>query len=111
MKKEELAKLSDSEKLDYLIGKVDKLDRAINPPWHKKLLKWCASHWIIVLSLLAILWGMWQMWDEIQMLIRFVTQINDSVEGMKSTFSGFKTGAGDVADTVKDTFKGWKFWE
>jgi len=111
MKKEELESLTDSQKLNYLVEKVDKLDRAINPPWHKRLLKWSASHWIIVLSLFGILWGMWQMWDEIQMLIRFVTAINDSVESVKSTMSGFGDTTGQVKDTVTDTIKSWKFWE
>ena len=115
MKKEELAELTDSQKIDYLITKIDKLDKAINPPWWKRGVKWSANHWIFVVGFVSMGWALWHMWDEIQMLIKFVQGINESMESVKSSVSGITDTTGKVTntitDTVKDTFKGWNFWE
>ncbi len=118
MKKTDISQLTDSQKLNYLIEKVDRLDKTAHPSHFRRIARWSANHWLIILSLGGIAWAMLHMWDEIRTLMSFVTGINDSVESMKSTFSGFggnikanTTIPNEIGDAFKDVLNDFKFWE
>ncbi|HEY5714427.1 MAG TPA: hypothetical protein VIT68_03685 [Candidatus Gracilibacteria bacterium] len=109
--KEQLSQMTDSQKLNYLVEKIDRIDRKVNPPKWKKFLWWCQSHWVIMFTLFGILYGLYTLWDELQMLISFVQTMNQSIQGIKGFGGDVGSGIGNAADSVIDTVKNLKFWE
>lgn len=111
MDKEKLSQMTDSMKLNYLIEKIERIDRRVNPPLWKRMLYWAQSHWIILLSLIGILTTLINFWHEIQALIAFVQKVSDSVDALKNVGGQVGSGINTTKDTVIDTVKSWKFWE
>lgn len=103
--------MTDSQKIDYLLEKIERIDATINPPLWKKFLGWCISHWLIVLVLGGLLYSTLQMWDEIQTLIAFVHKVNDSVENVQQGFTDVKGQVNNITETLGKTVEGFKFWK
>jgi len=105
MKQPQFDHLNNTEKLDLILRKIDRIERKIVPPIWKAPLSWFMTHWFLVLTMGGLIWGMWHLWDEIQTIMRFVEGINTSVDSMKTGFNDFGSGAGKVTDSITDTIK------
>ena len=107
MDKEKLSQMTDSMKLNYLIEKIDRIDRKVNPPRWKRILWWCQSHWVILLALFGIFYTLINFWHEIQLLISFVQKMNESIEGLKGFGSSVGEGIGNTKEAFVDSVKDW----
>jgi len=83
-------KLTDSEKIDLLLCKVNRLERHIIPPRWKQILSWIINHFWTLAALIFILIAVWNIWE-------IVTNVQEFLESWKGNFS-------DVENKVRGFF-------
>ena len=89
--------LTPDEKIDYLLQKVEQIDRTVNPPFWKTLLRWIWNHLLTLVILGIIAYLVWEIWGIVQDLIL-------QVDAVQSQFSDIKT-------SITDTIAPLKFWK
>ena len=99
-------------KLNYLIAKVESIDRAVHPPFYKSLISWVFSNLWTFIFLALIGYVLWQVWEVVQSLQMAVSDVETKINGVKTSIT-------DQFSTVSETLKPfkninlekWKFWE
>lgn len=108
----DLENLTDSQKIDYLIAKVEQIDRTINPPFWKQLLIWFLNHFWTLLFLAIIGYFMWQVWEVVQAVQAQVDAVQAQVVGVKDGVNAQFKSLGQALSSIKDFNIGsLKFWE
>lgn len=108
----ELENLTDSEKIDYLIKKIDQIDKTINPPFWKTFLKWFIANFWTLLALAIIGYFLWQVWEMVQAVQTQIDSVKGQVDGLKNSVSDQFKGMGEAMGSVKDfDVSRFKFWE
>ncbi len=108
----ELETLTDSEKIDYLIKKIDQIDKTINPPLWKSLLKWFISHFWTLLALAVVAYFLWQVWEMVQAVQAQVDSVKNQVDGFKVSVGDQFKGLGEAMGSIKNfDINQFKFWE
>jgi len=74
------------EKLDYLIKKVEALDRTINPPAWKNAMHWGFNHFWTILAIGSLAYFVWQIWDLIQAMQANLNDLGIKVADIKDLF-------------------------
>ena len=95
----------NTEKLELILRKLERIEQKVAPPAWKSPLNWLLNHWLLVLFMGGLAWGMWHLWDEIRTIMGFVENMNTSVETMKSGWDNLGAGAGKVSDSITDTIR------
>ena len=67
---------SSEQKLDRMIELLEKIERHFNPPLWKKAGAFLFTHFITIVSLLALAYATWKIWGVVE-------GIQDNVAGMK----------------------------
>jgi predicted negative regulator of RcsB-dependent stress response len=112
MKKEELEKLTDSQKIDYLIKKVNEIDKTINPPFWKTFLKWFIANFWTLLSLAIIGYFLWQVWEMVQAVQAQIDSVKGQVDGLRGAVSAQFKGMGEALGSLPSIdINRFKFWE
>lgn len=107
-----LENLTDSEKIDYLIKKVDQIDRTINPPLWKALLTWFLNHFWTLLFLAILAYFLWQVWEAVQYVQSGLSAVELKLENMKSGVSAQFQSLGEALSSVKEfDVSRLKFWD
>jgi len=108
----ELQNLTDSEKIDYLINQVERIDRAVNPPVWKSSLRWFATNFWTLLFLAIIGYFLWQVWEVVQAVQTKVITLQTQVDGMKLGVAEQFKSLGQALSSVKEfDVNQLKFWE
>ena len=104
--------LTDSQKLDYLMNKVAEIDKAVNPPFWKKLLTWFINHFWTLLFLAVIGYFMWQVWEIVQAVQAQVNAVQTQVDIFKNGVTNQFSVVGEAIDQIKNfEVQDLKFWE
>ena len=107
-----LENLTDSEKIDYLIKKIDQIDRAVNPPLWKATIKWFINNFWTLLGLAIIGYFLWQVWEAVQYVQSGLTAVELKLETMKSGVSEQFKSLGEALSRVKEfDLDSFKFWD
>jgi len=108
----ELENLTDSQKIDYLIKKVEAIDKTVNPPFWKKFLTWFISNFWTLLALAIIGYFLWQVWEMVQAVQAQIEAVKDQVDGFKISVGDQFKGMGQALGSIKDfDVSRFKFWE
>lgn len=104
--------LTDSQKLDYLMAKVEQIDRAVNPPLWKVLITWFVNHFWTLLLLGILGYFTWQVWEVVQAVQAQVDAVQTQVTGVKLGVQEQFKSLGEALSSVKafDVSR-LKFWE
>jgi hypothetical protein len=94
-----IEEMSTEEKIDFLIEKVQRIDRTVNPPLWKVIGKWCLLHIPLLIGLGLVAYMIWIMRDEIRAMIVLAQQV-------ETQYSEMKTLYGEIQQTVESL----KFW-
>jgi uncharacterized coiled-coil protein SlyX len=89
--------MTPTEKLDYLIKKVEEIDQTINPPTWKSFMHWSFAHFWTILAIGTLAYFVWQIWDLIQAM-----QANLDALGIKVT---------DIKEMFLSQVDKLKFWK
>ncbi len=100
------------QKLDYIMSRLEDIDRAVHPPFYKSLISWIFSNLWTFIFLAIIGYVLWQVWEIVQAIQTSLDAVNQQINGVKTSIS-------DQFSTVKETlapfqnvrFDQWKFWE
>lgn len=108
----ELENLTDSQKIDYLIKKVNQIERIVNPPLWETLLKWFIANFWTLLFLVLIGYFLWQVWELVQAVQAQVFAVQSQIDNFKlSVLNQFK-GFGEALGSLKEfDMSRLKFWE
>ncbi|NCP67168.1 hypothetical protein GW756_03115 [bacterium] len=108
----ELENLTDSQKIDYLIKKIEQIDRTVNPPFWKTFLYWFLANFWTLLFLAIIGYFLWQVWEMVQAVQAQVDAVQNQVNGFKLSVSNQFKGLGEALGSIKDfDISRFKFWE
>ena len=108
----EIENLTDSQKIDYLVKKVEEIDKAVNPPFWKTFLKWFIFNFWTLLSLAVIAYFLWQVWEMVQAVQTQIDSVKGQVDGLKNSVGDQFKGMGEAMGSVKDfDVSRFKFWE
>ncbi len=115
MKKSELHDLSQDQKIEYLIQKVEAIDRTVNPPLWKQIIQWLLSNFWTLLFLFIISYFLWQVWEVVQAVQAQVDALNTRVSGIKESVSDSLKPVSEGIDSVKNSLQkidleNVKFW-
>ncbi len=111
--------ISDSEKINYLISKIEKLeikvnaiDKTINPPFWKKFLSWFFSNFWTLLFLAVIGYFLWQVWEVVQTLQEGLNQVELKISGVKTSVSTQLQNFSEILEPLrKINLEKLKFWK
>jgi hypothetical protein len=84
------------EKVNFLIGQVDRLNQTINPPVWKKVVRWIWRHWLTIAMLIVVGFIAWNAWEAFQALTEKVDAIAEIPSHAK--------------ESLWDAFEKVKFW-
>ena len=109
MKNKDGQPMTESEKIDYLIKKVDQIERQLNPPFWKKCVHWFFAHFWTLLLLGILGYFMWQIWEIVQ-------GVQQSIQGFENRFGDFKMAIEAQVQKISDQAAALnldkiKFWE
>lgn len=108
----ELENLTDSQKIDYLIKKVEEIDKTVNPPFWKTFLKWFISHFWTWVILAVLAYFMWQVWEMVQAVQAQIDAVKSSMDGFKVSVSDQFKGLGEAMGSITNfDVSRFKFWE
>ncbi len=111
-KRKTVTEMSDSEKLNYLIEKVERIDRTINPSLGRRVLAWGLTHWVIVISLISILSLLVSVWDELQVVLSLIQGIEENINHLQQGASHLGNQFGNAKETLweggKKIFDFWR---
>ncbi len=105
----ELKNLSESEKINYLITKIDQIEKQLNPPLWRKFLSWFFAHFWTLLILAIMGYFMWQVWEIVQ-------HVQDTINGFENRFTDFRVAIEAQIQKLQDQASQFgidkiKFWE
>lgn len=108
----ELENLTDSQKIDYLIKKVEQIDRTVNPPFWKTFLHWFLANFWTLLALAVIAYFLWQVWEMVQAVQTQIKSVKIQMDGFKISVGDQFQGMGGAMGSVKDLdLSRFKFWD
>ena len=108
----DLENLTDSQKIDYLIKKVEQIDKTVNPPFWKTFLKWFIDNFWTLLSLAVIAYFLWQVWEMVQAVQAQIDAVKTQVDGFKLSVSDQFRGMGEAMGSITNfDVSRFKFWE
>ena len=108
----ELENLSTEEKIDYLIKKIEQIDKTVNPPFWKTFLKWFLSHFWTWLILGVLAYFMWQVWEMVQAVQAQIDAVTTSMDSFKVSVGDQFKGLGEALDSITNfDINQLKFWE
>lgn len=107
--------LTQDQKIDYLIKKIDELETQLNPPVWKKLISWFFTHIWTLLFLAIIGYFMWQIWEMVQAVQAAIDSVSHQVTSVKTSVSDSLAPVNQSLDSVKEKLQGLslekvKFW-
>lgn len=70
--------------LEEILEIVQRLDKQINPPLWKKVVRFMFSHVLVLSALVVILYGVWQIWDVVVLISGLVSRGFDSVDVIRN---------------------------
>ena len=95
------------EKVNFLIGQVDRLNQTINPPAWKKLVRWIVQHWFTIAMLVVVGFIAWNAWEAFLSLSAKIAEI----QAMPSQAIGeIKSLPGRATESLWNTVDRVKFW-
>ncbi len=95
------------EKIDQLEKKTRRIDRTVNPPWWKNLLKFIFNNFFTILTLIFLLLMAWKAWEFYQMLSGQFQVLNghlDEVRNVSETIKDIPQNAGNSIKGIIDSF-------
>lgn len=85
------------ERLAAIEAKLEKIDRAVNPPVWRIILGWVIRNFWTIVLLVTVLWLAWEAWQLFQ-------EINAKLEAIRSIPANAQDSAVNFLDKLK-------FWE
>jgi len=122
----DLENLTDSEKINYLVskteklekiiikieGKVEAIDATINPPLWKKCVYWFLHNFWTLLFLSVIGYLLWQVWEVVQILQDQFNQVELKITGVKDSIDSQLEKFSEKLEILKHIdFEKLKFWK
>lgn len=98
--KKDIQSMSPEEKIDFLIEKVQKIERTVNPPLWKVLGKWALAHIPLLIAIGLLGYAIWVLRDEIQTMMVISERVQTEYTEIKSLYG-----------EIKETVQSLKFWK
>lgn len=105
MKTPKYEELTEAERWEYVMQKLDRIDRTLNPPMWKSGLHWIFNHWVLITGLLALGYGLWQIWTVVQVSLDFLQSLTDSMSRFGTNVTTPVKNL--IEDVDLDTFRFW----
>lgn len=68
------------DKLDLILQKVEKMEKKLNPPFWKLILKWFISNFITLVFLIFIAYAVWRVWNIVLDVKEFTSTLDDTIK-------------------------------
>ncbi len=95
--------MNDTEKLDLILKRLDKIERTVNPPVWKVTVKWCFDHFLILFGIGTMLYASWKTWVVIH-------NLETDFENLKMLIVTNKEALKTTIDTGLEKVNDLKFW-
>lgn len=92
--------MSENEQLDRIEKKVDRIDRTLNPPFWKKLLRWIGRNFFTIVLLIIVIFFAYKGWAMYQNVL-------SSIEEVKSIPTTAIDSGKDTIQNIVDTIRFW----